>query len=180
MLGYWRRSTSASPYASYSVHGTTVAASPQPHEPYSKTARSVPRATSRTFGTTAGTAPSSRWSAARSASQLARKARLSALAQAAGEKTMMSPVQPSRSSRCGQSLGMARKLPRWDQVTLRNSWLTLSSEQAKVPVTSRSEDTTATSTSSTTTSGEVSMSAYRNPWKVKAGSSAVGRVSASR
>ena len=29
-----------------------------------------------------------------------------------GAKTAMSPVQPSRSSRCGQSVGTSRKLPR--------------------------------------------------------------------
>ena len=163
MLGYWRRRTSGSPYASYSVHGTTVAASPQPVEPNSKASWPVPRTAASTLGTTLGTAPSARWSWPRSVSQLARKARLSALAHAVGAKTMMSPVQPSRSSRCGQSVGTARKLPRWDQLTLRNSWLTRSSEHSNRPVGARSELTTATSASSTETSGDASISAYRKP-----------------
>ena len=34
--------------------------------------------------------------------------------------------QPSRSSRCGQSVGTERKLPRWPQTMLRQSWLTSS------------------------------------------------------
>ena len=44
-----------------------------------------------------------------------------------GRKTCASASQPSRSSRCGQSVGTDRKLPRWPQVMLRQSWLTSSS-----------------------------------------------------
>ena len=42
--------------------------------------------------------------------------------------------QPSRSSRCGQSVGTDRKLPRWPHVMLRYSWLTSSLEHSKRPV----------------------------------------------
>ena len=50
------------------------------------------------------------------------------LVAAAGMKAAMSPVQPSRSSRCGQSVGTSRKLPIGPQTTLRCNWLSSSSE----------------------------------------------------
>src|SRR5699024_11501623 len=46
----------------------------------------------------------------------------------------MSPVHPRRSSRCGQSVGTARKLPRWDQIELLISWFTPSWEDSNQPV----------------------------------------------
>ena len=49
----------------------------------------------------------------------------------------MSPVQPSRSSRWGQSVGTSTKLPRWPQTTLLCSRLSRSSEHSKVPVRSQ-------------------------------------------
>ena len=53
---------------------------------------------------------------------------------AVGAKTWRSPVQPSRSSRCGQSVGTSTKLPRVLHTTL--SWNLLSSalEQSNHPV----------------------------------------------
>ncbi len=60
----------------------------------------------------------------------------------------MSPVQPSRSSRCGQSVGTARKLPRWDQIELLISWFTPAWELSNQPVRSIAEWTTTASTSS--------------------------------
>ena len=47
-----------------------------------------------------------------------------------GTKTWASASQPRRSSRCGQSVGTERKLPRWPQTMLRQSWLTSSSEHS--------------------------------------------------
>ena len=43
-----------------------------------------------------------------------------------------SPVQPSRSSRCGQSVGTETKLSRWDQRTFSWSRVSPGSEQVKV------------------------------------------------
>ena len=57
-------------------------------------------------------------------------------------KTWMSPVQPSRSSRCGQSVGTSTKLPFWPQVMLCWSWLTSGSEQVKEPVGAMAECST--------------------------------------
>ena len=57
---------------------------------------------------------SGRW--ARSTSQLSQKARESNSVHAVGANACASPVQPSRSSRCGQSVGTATKLSRWDQL----------------------------------------------------------------
>ena len=47
------------------------------------------------------------------------------LSVAVGMKTCASASQPSRSSRCGQSVGTEMKLPRWPQLMLRQSWLTM-------------------------------------------------------
>src|SRR2546425_781328 len=51
----------------------------------------------------------------------------------------MSPVQPRRSSRCGQSVGTSRKLPRMLQTTFSWSRLIRGSEHSNHPVRSRSE-----------------------------------------
>ena len=64
------------------------------------------------------------------------------LSAALGRKTWASASQPSRSSRCGQSVGTERKLPRWPHVTLRQSWLTRSLEHSNRPVHGVSECTT--------------------------------------
>ena len=61
---------------------------------------------------------------------------------AVGRKTCASASQPSRSSRCGQSVGTEMKLPRWPQLMLRQSWLTSSSEHSNQPLRGVSECTT--------------------------------------
>ena len=58
---------------------------------------------------------------------------------AVGQKTSASPVQPMRSSRWGQSVGVSRKLPIWPQKALWISWLTLALEVSTWPMTARSE-----------------------------------------
>ena len=87
----------------------------------------------------------------------------------------MSPVQPSRSLRWGQSLGTSRKLPFVPQTTLWWSWLSSGSEHSKVPVRRRSECTTTASRESAVSSPQVSLghpvtSAYWKPWNVIVGS----------
>ena len=52
------------------------------------------------------------------------------------------PVQPSRSLRCGQSVGTSTKLPRCPHSMLCWSWLISGSEQLKLPVGAMSECTT--------------------------------------
>ena len=76
-----------------------------------------PRTTS---GTTDDTPSLSSWSSARSTSQLAQNACESNSVLAVGANACASPVQPSRSSRCGQSVGTETKLSRCDQTTF--SW----------------------------------------------------------
>ena len=61
---------------------------------------------------------------------------------AVGGKTWASASQPSRSSRCGQSVGTEMKLPRWPQLMLCQSWLTSSSEHSNQPLRGVSECTT--------------------------------------
>ena len=53
-------------------------------------------------------------------------------------KTLMSPVQPSRSSRAGVSVGMDRKLPRCPQVMLLCSLFTMALEVSNSLVSSPS------------------------------------------
>ena len=88
--------------------GMITAASAHPAEP----AAGWPGRLS-TSGTTKGTLPSSYWSADRSRSHFVKKPATSMLNVAVREKTWASPVHPSRSSRCGQSVGTSRKLPFW-------------------------------------------------------------------
>ena len=96
-----------------------------------------------TSGTTKGTLPSGLWSAATSASHFVKKPATSMLKAAVREKTCASPVQPSRSSRCGQSVGTSRKLPFCPQLDVV---LELVQERARgrrsAPVTGMSEWTT--------------------------------------
>src|SRR2546430_5611293 len=63
-----------------------------------------------TSGITWGTLPLAFWSAARSASHLVKNPATSKLKAAVGANAWASPVQPRRSSRCGQSVGTSRKL----------------------------------------------------------------------
>ncbi len=88
------------------VHGMITAASAHPAEP----AAGFP-GVDNTSGITWGTLPVSIWSAATSRSHFVKKPATSMLKAAVREKTCASPVQPSRSSRCGQSVGTSTKLP---------------------------------------------------------------------
>src|SRR3954449_2331326 len=60
----------------------------------------------------------------------------------------MSPVQPSRSSRCGQSVGTSRKLPFCPHTELLTSWFTPAWEHWNQPTRFMSECTTTASRSS--------------------------------
>ena len=62
-----------------------------------------------------------------------RKLSQSASQQAVPAKTCASPVQPSRSSRCGQSVGISMKFDRCDQIVFRTSRLTDGSPQVNPP-----------------------------------------------
>src|SRR5476651_1332405 len=68
-----------------------------------------------------------------STSHLVKKPDTSALRAAVGAKTCASPIQPRRSSRCGQSVGTLRKFPRWPQTMFEKSWLRSLSEDSHVP-----------------------------------------------
>ena len=112
-----------------------------------------------TLGTTSGTDPSGRCSAARSASQELRKPALSNRKLAVGANTWMSPVQPSRSSRWGQSVGTSTKFPRIPQTTFSWNRSSCGLDELNQPVRRRSEPTTTASTSSARTSGRPLISA---------------------
>ena len=73
-----------------------------------------------------GTAPSAACSTRTSSSQSARNPATSNKYDAVGANTCRSPVQPSRSSRCGQSVGTSTKLPRIPHTTFSCSRLTSS------------------------------------------------------
>ena len=113
MLGYCRSRSRASPYTTYIVQGMITAASAQAAEPPANAAAEL-----STSGITCGTLPFGFWSAATSPSHLAKKPATSMLKAAVRANTWASPVQPSRSSRCGQSVGTSRKLPFWPQTML--------------------------------------------------------------
>ena len=102
-----------------------------------------------TFGTTeAPRQPQSLARSARSASQdVQEPADVVNRKDAEGEKTWMSPVQPRRSSRCGQSVGRSRKLPRMLQTTFSCSRLISGSEHSNQPVRAISEWQTTARTS---------------------------------
>ncbi len=55
------------------------------------------------------------------------------LKEAVRTKVWASPVQPSLSSRCGQSVGTLRKLPRCPQTMFSCSLLTIGLEHSKDP-----------------------------------------------
>ena len=108
--------------------GTTVAASPH------AAAGQEDTSLLKMSGTMCGTVPSGSCSAERSASHELRKPPTSYKKEAVGAKTWMSPVHPSRSSRCGQSVGTSRKLPRMPHTTFSCSWLRSASEEVNQPV----------------------------------------------
>ena len=95
-----------------------------------------------TSGITTGTAPSGVWAAARSVVHEARKAAASYRDRAVGAKTPMSPVQPRRSSRWGQSVGTVMKLSMVDHRVFSTSLATGSLEQSNQAARSMPAETT--------------------------------------
>ena len=80
-----------------------------------------------------GTAPFGPKSCRTSRRYFRRKLLQSASQQAVPAKTCASPVQPSLSSRCGQSFGISMKFDRCDQIVFRTSRLTEGSPQVNPP-----------------------------------------------
>jgi hypothetical protein len=87
-----------------------------------------------TTGATSRKAPPESWPSTTSRIHRAKNADTSAFRLAVGAKIWASASQPRRSSRCGQSVGTATKLPRWPQVMLDCNWLTIESEHSNCPV----------------------------------------------
>src|ERR1700761_2570278 len=87
-----------------------------------------------TSGITCGTAPLLYWSAATSFIHLVKKLCTFILNDAVRENTCASPVQPKRSSRCGQSVGTSKKLPFCPHWILCCSWLIIGFDDVKLPV----------------------------------------------
>src|SRR6201991_1818252 len=87
-----------------------------------------------TSGITNGTLPLEYWSAATSFSHLVKKLCTFMLYDAVRENTCASPVQPRRSSRCGQSVGTSRKLPFCPNWMLCCNWLIIGLDEVNVPV----------------------------------------------
>ena len=119
--------TSMSPYACQSAQGTHTAASPQIAVLSSAgNVRQAAACTSGRRGRRRG--PGRRRPAARRrgprASPAGRPRRRTRNA-ADGANTARSPVQPSRSSRCGQSVGTSTTLPRSPHTTFRCSWVSI-------------------------------------------------------
>ncbi len=163
MLSYWSARICVSPSSRYIVHGTITAASPQaavgkfgnPHS---------------THGTKLGTCPWSRCSWARSRSQPVSVPCAANSRRAVGAKTWMSPVQPTRSSRWGQSVGRSTKLSRMLHTTFECSWFRPACELSNVPVRRIPVWITTASTSPSRSSpGQFSSSAYWKPWIVNRG-----------
>ena len=80
-------------------------------------------------GTTDETPPSSVWSISRSRSHDAQNDSESISVAAVALNACASPVQPSRSSRCGQSVGTETKLSRCDQNTFEWNWSSASCDE---------------------------------------------------
>ncbi len=137
-------------------------ASPQP---------AVPLPTVPTIGATSVNEPSAVRESRRSTSHLDRKRADSIVYAAVGAKTLMSPVQPRRSSRAGVSVGTERKLPRWPQVMLWCSWLSIGTSVSKSRV--KGADVCMTRPVTVLVEGvpgKPVTSTYRKPWKVNRGS----------
>ncbi len=123
-----------SPKQRWIVQGQITIASAQAGPPSSLESGPLP-----VSGAMGGTRPSPPWASSRSRSHFEKNPATSMLKEAVRTKTWASPVQPRRSSRCGQSVGRSTKLPRWLQVMLLWSWFRSPSEQAKLPVSGMSE-----------------------------------------
>ena len=119
-----------SPYVSYISHGTIVAASPQPPQPSMRL--------SPPSGAVSGTAPFLLYivcASIKSSSHLSINDFMFILYAPVFAKTCISPVQPIRSLRCGQSVGISRKLPISPQRILCWSLLISGFEHSNSPVT---------------------------------------------
>src|SRR5664280_1422469 len=82
----------------------------------------------------------------------------------------MSPVQPMRSSRCGQSVGIDRKLPFMPHTTFSWNRLSRADDDSNQPVRTMSEPiTSAVTDAGSNVPGQPSTDAYRNPWNVNCG-----------
>ena len=97
---------------------------------------------------------------------------------AVGANACASPVQPSRSSRCGQSVGTETKLSRCDQKTFE--WNRSSAACDERNVRARGEVARDRDRGRPTRPRRPSTSAYRKPWNVKTGSSVVLAVAVER
>lgn len=98
-----------------------------------------------------------------SRSHLVKNAATSALSAAVGRKTCASASQPSRSSRCGQSVGTLTKFERCPHATQSCSRLSSASEQSNSPAHGVSLCSATATTSDSASSGTPLISAYRNP-----------------
>jgi hypothetical protein len=85
-------------------------------------------------GAVSGISPVADWPARTSPMNRRVKASTSMLKAAASQKIWASPVQPMRSSRCGQSVGMPTKLPRWLHRVLRQIAWTIGLSMRATPV----------------------------------------------
>ena len=137
--------------------------------PPSPPARTAPRLGARRPGPRKTPPVTGSWSKARSRSQLAQNDPASNNVQAVDANAWASPVQPRRSSRCGQSVGTETKLSRCgpndvlvEPVQVRVGATRMSPRRGVVLLMA----TYATSM----TSASVSISAYRKPWNVNVGS----------
>ena len=90
-------------------------------------------------GATSEKPPSGDWASTTSCTHLVKNEATSRFPVAVRTKIWASPIHPSRSSRCGQSVGMLKKLPRWPQSMLDTSWLTIGLSHSNVPALGVSE-----------------------------------------
>ena len=87
-----------------------------------------------------------------------------------GAKTLASPIQPSRSSRCGQSVMTLWRLPRRPHRVFSKILLTSGEEVSTVPAGGASEcSTSPVSAVGSGVPGKPVISTYRNPWYVNRG-----------
>src|SRR3984957_12924351 len=106
----------ASPYCNQVAYGTNTPASPQPGAPGWSLLPSI------RSGEIFENAPSAVCASGTSSMNLCENASISKLYEPVRQNAPASPIHPMRSSRCGQSVGIERKLPRCPH---RPSWLIL-------------------------------------------------------
>src|SRR5215469_18202396 len=116
-----------SPYCSHTVQGRITPASPQPGAPSLLSGRSR-------SGETLVNAPSLVCASVTSFKNLCENNWISKLKVPVRQKTPASPIQPSRSSLCGQSVGMLRKFPRCPHSPTFHMRFTRSLDVTSLPV----------------------------------------------